>query len=78
MKATMLDLRHKTKEILKALQNNEEVRLFYRGKETGLILPLRSGKKIRTKDHPFFGSAKNAKESVQSVMKKLRSPRYAV
>ena len=77
MKATMLDLRFKTKKILQALRNNEEVRLFFRGKETGLILPLRSMKFLSSAAHPYFGSVGKSEETVPQVMRRLRGPRHS-
>ena len=45
MKASILDLRHHMREILKALDKNETVTLTYRGKEKGTIIPADHDKK---------------------------------
>jgi len=39
MKATVLDLRYRTKDILKAVERGETVTVLYRGKEKARILP---------------------------------------
>ena len=76
MKASIVDLRYRTKEILKALEAREPVSIYYHGKLKGTIIPASSGKKFETKKHPFFGSAKDEKKSVKQIMKELRRPRY--
>ena len=76
MKASIVDLRYKTKEILKALEASEPVSIYYHGKLKGIIHPAAPSKKIRSEDHPFAGSLKNDKRSVKQIMKELRRPRY--
>jgi len=77
MKASVVDLRYKMNDVLKALDRNEEVTILYRGKEKGKILP--SGKKaseLKVQDHPFFGSQSDQEDTVEEVMDQLRSGRY--
>lgn len=77
MKATIVDLRYKMNDVLKALDRNEQVTVLYRGKVKGVLIP--SGKKSRLKitDHPFFGMSSHInKKSVQDVMDELRGSRY--
>lgn len=76
MKASIVDLRYKTKEILKALEACEPVSIYYHGKLKGTIVPPEPKKKMKTRDHPFFGSMKHDKRSVKQIMKELRRPRY--
>lgn len=76
MKASIVDLRYKTKEILRALEAREPVSIYYHGKLKGTIVPARAEKKMRVEDHPFFGMRKNDKRSVEKVMKELRQPRH--
>jgi hypothetical protein len=76
VETTIVDLRYKTKEILKALERNERVKILYHGKVKGIItsaktLPLKS-----VKEHKFFGMSKNREDSVSEVMEDLRGPRY--
>lgn len=77
MKASVVDLRYKMNDVLKALDRNEEVTVLYRGKVKGILIP--SGKKLHMKitDHPFFGmSADVGEKSVQDEIDDLRGPRY--
>ena len=77
MKASVVDLRYKMKDVLGALRRRENVEILYHGKPIGKIVPLDEGrKKVDLSKHPFFGMRKNDKESVKSIMEKLRRPRY--
>lgn len=76
MNATIVDLRYKMNDILKALERNEVVKVNYRGKLKGTIVPNRSDKQKAVKDHPFFGMNKDEQESVSEVMDKLRGSRF--
>lgn len=76
MEASVVDLRYKTKEVLQALDRNEEVRIYYRGKTKGRIIPDRGDhEKVKAGDHKFFGSSK-PDESVEEVMARLRGGRH--
>jgi hypothetical protein len=75
MKASVVDLRYKTKAILKALEARETVSIYYHGKLKGTIIPSPAPRKMKVQDHPFFGMRKNDKRSVKQVMKELRKPR---
>lgn len=77
MKASIVDLRYKMKDVLKALDAREPVSIYYHGKLKGTIIPASANKKIRVEDHPFFGMRKNDKRSVDRIMKELRKPRYS-
>jgi len=55
MKASIVDLRYKTSDILKALDRNESVTVLYHGKIKGVIRPVREKSELKIKDHPFFG-----------------------
>ncbi|MGE4295016.1 MAG: hypothetical protein AB7E49_04885 [Campylobacterales bacterium] len=79
MEASVVDLRYKTKEIIRALDRNEKVEIFYRGVLKGSIEPA-APKKTRKSaaEHPFFGMYQDEAESVESVMEKLRSGRVHV
>ena len=41
MKASVVDLRYKMKDVLKALDRNERVTVLYRGKVKGVLIPSR-------------------------------------
>lgn len=78
MEATIVDLRYKMNDVLKALERNEKVTVRYRGKVKGVLVPSTSGKKTgKISDHPFFGMA--AAESGKPVLEELseiRGNRY--
>lgn len=76
MKASVLDLRYRMSEVLKALERRERVSLLYHGKVKGSIIPVVEGRGARTAEHPFFGMAFGEEASVESVMDRLRGGRY--
>ncbi len=76
MKASIIDLRYKMKDVLKALDRKEEVTILYHGKVKGVIVPVKNKKKKKVKDHPFFGMLKSSDISVSEKIQNLRGPRY--
>ena len=76
MKASIVDLRYKTNDILKALDRNESVTVLYHGKVKGIIKPAREKSELKIKDHPFFGMYQESEESVLEELENLRKPRY--
>jgi hypothetical protein len=78
MKASIIDIRYKMKDILKALERKEEVRIMYYGKEKGIIVPTKQQTIKKAEDHPFFGSLQGLKDvqSADTLMNKLRGGRY--
>jgi len=77
MKATIVDLRYKMNDVLKALDRNEKVTVLYRGKVKGTLIPSSKKTKQKITDHPFFGMSSNSKDiSVQNIMDDLRGSRY--
>lgn len=76
MKASIVDLRYKMNDVLKALARNEKVTILYRGKAKGKITPLGNKATVfKVKDHPYFGMSKG-KKSADTLMSQLRSSRY--
>lgn len=77
MKATIVDLRYKMNDILKALDRNEAVTVLYHGKTKAIIVPAKGQVLKKIKDHPFFGmSARDAQKPVLDAFNDLRKPRY--
>jgi hypothetical protein len=76
MEASIVELRYKMKEVLKALDRNEKVRILYHGKVRGIIHPSLNQAFKKTKDHPFYGMSKDSKKSVLEIMNELRGPRF--
>ncbi len=78
MKASIVDLRYKMKEVIKALDRKETVTILYHGKKKGLIIPIHSKDKKDITKHPFFGMNKADKKSIGKTMKELRESRIDV
>lgn len=76
MKASIVDLRYKTNDILKALDRNESVTILYHGKVKGIIKPSRERTGIKVKDHPFFGMCIESGTTVLEELEDLRKPRH--
>ena len=76
MKASIVDLRYKTNDILKALDRNESVTVLYHGKVKGIIKPAREKSELKIKDHPFFGMCGESKETVLEELENMRKPRH--
>jgi len=83
MKASIVDLRYKTRDILEALERNESVTVLYHGKVKGTLHPAGKQKHGNVMDHPFFGMHEDGEKedkglSVLEEMDALRRPRHAV
>lgn len=77
MEASIVDLRYNMKNVLMALDRNEEVKVFYHKKLVGTIVPTSSKKsKMSIMDHPFFGMHADETKSVESQMEEMRGGRY--
>jgi len=77
MKATVVDLRYKMNDVLKALDRNEKVTVLYRGKVKGILSPPEKKKNLKITSHPFFGmTAQDGNESVLDTLNNLRKLRY--
>lgn len=77
MKATVVDLRYRMNEVLKALDRREEVTVLYHGKVRGTIVPFAASPAHKITAHPFFGmNASDGGKSVLGEMEELRKGRY--
>lgn len=76
MDASVVDLRYKTREILKALDRSETVNILFHGKLKATMVPAVAKAQAPLDQHPFFGSAKKGARKVSEVMKELRGGRY--
>ena len=77
MQATIVDLRYHMKEVLEALNRNEEVSVLYHRKKIASLVPLRQIRKTSIKDHEFFGMLNNENSTVDTTMNQLRGNRYS-
>lgn len=79
MKASILDMRRRMKDVLRALDQNEPVTVFYRGRKKAVIYPATAaqGKGARVSNHPAFGMWKDRKdmEDVRGAVRGLRKAR---
>jgi hypothetical protein len=75
MEASVVDLRYRMNDVLKALERNESVSVLYRGKVKGVIRPAARGVATSLRDHAFFGS-RVSEESVEKTVGRLRGGRY--
>jgi antitoxin (DNA-binding transcriptional repressor) of toxin-antitoxin stability system len=82
MKASMLDIRRRMKDVLSALERNEPVTITYRGKAKGVLYPVGAGKpeSRAITDHPAFGMWRDRKdmEDVDAFVRAVRKSRHAV
>lgn len=82
MNATIVDLRYKMKDVLRAIDRGETVTVLYRGKEKAKLTPIApapgSGAP-KTKDQPLFGIWKDREDMSDpaSYLRRLRLPRAA-
>jgi len=75
MQATVVDLRYRMRDVLRALDRNEDVDILYRGKKKAVLVARvdRTRKKITA--HPFFNMCPS-QQPVEAEMRKLRGGRY--
>ncbi len=74
MKVSILDLRCKMKDVLRALDRNESVSILYHGKLKGVIYPSKKEADIKRKvqNDPLFGMHQKDKSSVAKCMETFR------
>ena len=82
MKASILDLRYRMKEVLEALDRRETVQIYHRRKLRGTIQPNETDKPgLDATKHAFFGYGRTKPTtgkklpSVESVIASLRDAR---
>lgn len=79
MEASILDLRRRMADVLRALDRNETVKILYRGRERALLIPAGPKKRDRrsVKQHSAFGMWKGHKglADVEAYVRGLRKSR---
>ena len=75
MKASVVDLRYRMNDILRALERNEDVSILSRGRLKGVIKPVSRATRRKVSEHPFFEMLKDL-EPVEERMDQLRGGRY--
>lgn len=79
MKATVRDLRYRTKDVLEAVDRGEVVTVLYRGKEKARLMPLPVGGRGATLiPGKAFGMWKGRRDlrDVPAYVRKLRQGRF--
>lgn len=76
MQASVVDLRYKMSDVIKALDRKERVEILYHGKKKGIIVAAQNKKKVKVTEHPFFGMLSDEEQSVSELMEDLRGGRY--
>ena len=79
MKATIVDLRYRMKDVLQALDRGETVVVLYRGKERARITPVAEKKSSSSsRSHATFGMWKDRAdlENVPEYFRQLRRGRF--
>ncbi len=76
MKASIVDLRYKMKDVLEALDKNEDVTILYHGKVKGVIKSVVNSSYGRVTDHSFFSMNADEEISVAEEMEQLRGGRF--
>ncbi len=76
MQASIVDLRYRMKDILRALERRETVTILYHGKVKGTIVPAERDAEPRVTAHPFFGMRADDARPVEKVIDALRGGRF--
>lgn len=75
MKASIVDLRYRMNDVLKALDRNETVQVLYHGKLKGVLRRRQAAAGARVTEHPFF-NMRHSRGSVDKEMQRLRGGRH--
>lgn len=75
MEASILDLRYKMRDVLKALDKREKVRILFHGKVKGEIIPFKAKNTKKTREHPLFGMLKYGKKNPDEIVSGMRRGR---
>jgi len=78
MNASFLDLRTRSREILGALERNEKITLFYRGKPKAVIMPIGEEGAPKAEDLPAFGIWADREDMADpaAYIREVRKGRY--
>ena len=80
MKASIVDLRYRMKDVLRAIDRGETVTVLYRGKEKAKLVPIDAKTtRPRVEDLPFFGMWKDREDMADpaAYVRKIRQNRMA-
>lgn len=80
MEATILDLRYRMKDVLRAIDRGESVTVLYRGKKKARLVPVVEHRKpAKASAHPACGIWADRDEMADpaAYVRKIRRPRFA-
>ena len=80
MKASIVDLRYRMKEVLRAIDRGETVTVLHRGKERARIVPLESAQDSqKPSEQPACGMWAERKDMADpaAYVRNIRQPRFA-
>jgi antitoxin (DNA-binding transcriptional repressor) of toxin-antitoxin stability system len=79
MQASILDLRRRMRDVLRALARMEPVTILYRGRKRGVIYPVGAepGRTRKASEHPVFAMWKDREDmiDVPQVVRDIRKGR---
>jgi len=75
MKVSVVDLRYKMNDVLKALDRNEDVSILYHGKLKGVLKAQSERPARKIIEHPYFNMATSTR-TVEQEMDLLRGGRH--
>ena len=80
VKASVVEMRTKMREVLRALDRNETVTLLYHGKEKATLVPTQNKKRKSAREHAAFGMWKDDPRTrdVPGYVRKIRESRNAL
>lgn len=86
MDASIVDLRYRMKDVLRAIDRGETVTVLYRGKAKAKLMPMTlspdacNGGPPRTEDQPFFGLWRDREDLMDpaAYLRNLRQSRAVV
>jgi antitoxin (DNA-binding transcriptional repressor) of toxin-antitoxin stability system len=80
MEASILDLRRRMAEVLRALDRNESIKILYRGRQRAILIPTgpQDGQRRPVSSLPAFGMWKDyaALRDVAAHVRELRRSRF--
>lgn len=59
MKVSIVELRYHMNDVIKALNRNETIDIFYRNKKIGILQSIKKQSLKKVEDHLFYGMMKN-------------------
>ena len=79
MKASIVVLRYRMRDVLRAIDRGETVTVLYRRKEKAKLVPIQEKKpKVKVRDHPAFGmwADREDMKDPAAYVRKIRERRF--